>query len=561
MRREICSVDEDAVARLCRELDVPSIIARLLVLRGVSNPESAHRFLNPALDQLHDPYLLADMKPAVTRLRRALELGEKILIYGDYDADGTTAVVILLTALRMLGAQVEAFIPHRLSDGYGMRAGVIEDAAAKGFRVVISVDTGIREHEALTRARELGLDCIVTDHHLPDGHLPPACAVLNPQRQDCGYPDKLLAGVGVAFKLVQALFGERLSGRMLKSFLKVVAIGTIADVVPLMGENRVIARFGLEEMRQPSQAGLQALLEVAGLENRNISAGDVAFRLGPRLNAAGRMESARDVIDLLTCPDLEKAREIAGRLESLNRERQRVEEGILREITEFMDSHPEKKDGYSLVLAGEGWHRGVIGIVAQRVVERYHRPTLVIGVEDGVGVGSGRSIKAFQLLNALTDIQDLFVRYGGHAMAAGFALPSGRIAELETRFEGQARSLLKPEDLEPVLRVDAEVCGADIDWSLFEALERLAPFGCGNPTPVLAARGLRLLLDPRIIQEKHLKLRVACGMKPLDAIGWGMAEHAATLAPGQALDMAFTLDQNIFQDVRRLQLVVSEIRA
>jgi len=553
-------VDDDAVARLCRELDIPSIIARLLVLRGVTNPESAHRFLNPALHQLHDPFLLADMKPAVARLRRALEQGEKILIYGDYDADGTMAVVILLTALRGLGGQVEAFIPHRLSDGYGMRAGVVEEAAAKGFRVVISVDTGIREHEALTRARELGLDCIVTDHHLPDGHLPPACAILNPQRVDCGYPEKLLAGVGVAFKLVQALLGERLSGRVLKSYLKVVAIGTIADVVPLMGENRVIARFGLEELRQPSQAGLQALLEVSGLEGRKISAGDVAFRLGPRLNAAGRMENARDVIDLLTCPDLEKAREIAARLESLNRDRQRVEEEILREITEVMDRHPDKRDRYSLVLAGEGWHRGVIGIVAQRVVERYHRPALVIGLGDGLGVGSGRSIRAFHLLDAVTNLQDLFVRFGGHAMAAGFALPSARIAELETRFEGYARAMLKPLDLEPVLRVDAEVSGADIDWTLFEALETLAPFGCGNPTPVLAARDLRLLLSPRIVQEKHLKLRVACGSKPLDAIGWGMAERGATLAPGQALDMAFTLDQNVFQDVRRLQLVVSEIR-
>jgi single-stranded-DNA-specific exonuclease len=497
----------------------------------------------------------------VARLHRALAQGEKILIYGDYDVDGTMAVVILLTALRGLGGQVEAFIPQRLSDGYGMRVGVVEEAAAKGFRVVISVDTGIREHEALTRARELGLDCIVTDHHLPDGRLPPACAILNPQRTECSYPEKLLAGAGVAFKLAQALLGERLSGRLLQSYLKVVAIGTIADVVPLIGENRVIARFGLEGLCQPSQAGLQALLEVSGLEGRKISAGDVGFRLAPRLNAAGRMENARDVIDLLTCSELEKAREIAGRLEKLNRDRQQVEDGILREIAEIMDRHPDKRERYSLVLAGEGWHRGVIGIVAQRVVERYHRPALVIGVEDGLGVGSGRSIRAFHLLDALTAMQDLFLRFGGHAMAGGFALPSASISELETRFERYARAVLKPHDLEPVLRVDAEVSGAEIDWDLFEALETLAPFGCGNPTPVLAARDFRLLLGPRILQEKHLKLRVACGPKSFDAIGWGMAERGATLAPGQALDMAFTLDQNVFQDVRRLQLVLSEIRS
>jgi single-stranded-DNA-specific exonuclease len=272
------------------------------------------------------------------------------------------------------------------------------------------------------------------------------------------------------------------------------------------------------------------------------------------------MENARDVIDLFMCSEPQKAREIADRLEKLNRERQRVEEAILREIEAILDRHPDKRDRYSLVLAGEGWHRGVTGLVAQRVVERSHRPTLVIGVGDGLGVGSGRSIRAFHLLDALNSVADLFERFGGHAMAAGFALPSAKIAELETRFEQYARAVLKPQDLDPVLRVDAEVRGAEIDWSLFEALETLAPFGCGNPTPVLAARDLRLLLEPRIIQEKHLKLRVACGPRAFDAIGWGMAERGAAIAPGQSLDLAFSLDENVFQDVRRLQLVVSEIR-
>jgi single-stranded-DNA-specific exonuclease len=559
MRWQIREVDGDAVARLGRDLNIPNIIARLLILRGVSDPESAQRFLNPTLDQLHNPFLLADMKTAVERLHRALEQREKILIYGDYDVDGTMAVVILLTALRGLGGEVEAYIPHRLSDGYGMRATVMEEAAAKGVRVVVSVDTGIREHEALIRARELGLDCVVTDHHLPGEQLPPACAILNPQRADSGYPEKVLAGVGVAFKLVQALLGARLSGRLLQSYLKVVAIGTIADVVPLLGENRVITRFGLEAFRQPSQAGLQALLEVSGLDHSDMSAGDLAFRLAPRLNAAGRMEDARDVIDLFACSDLEKAREIAGRLDRLNRDRQRIEDGILRGIVEVMDRHPEKRERYSLVLSGEEWHRGVIGIVAQRVVDRYHRPALVVSVENGLGVGSGRSIRSLHLLDALTVMQELFVRYGGHARAAGFALPADRIPELETRFEQYAREMLKPADLEPTLRVDAEVSGHEIDWALYEALQTLAPFGCGNPTPVLAARDLRLVFGPRVLQEKHLKLRVARGPKSFDAIGWGMAERGAALVAGQTLDLAFTLDQNVYQDTTTLQLVVSEI--
>jgi len=305
---------------------------------------------------------------------------------------------------------------------------------------------------------------------------------------------------------------------------------------------------------------LQALLGTAGLDRRKISAGDVAFRLAPRLNAAGRMENARDVIDLFTCTDPEKARAIAARLECLNRERQRVEEEILREIAEIIERHPEKRDRYSLVLAGEGWHRGVIGIVAQRVVERYHRPALVESLGDGLGVGSARSIKGFHLLDALSALEDLFLRFGGHARAAGFALPAARIAELEARFEQYTRGVLKPLDLEPTLRVDAEVSGNEIDWALFEALETLAPFGCSNPAPVLAARDLRLLFGPRIIQEKHLKLKVALGPKCFDAIGWGMAGRGATLVPGQALDMAFSLEQNVFQDVATLQLVVSEIR-
>jgi len=301
-----------STGRLVRELNVSPLVARLLVDRGLAEPAAAHAFLHPSLAQLHAPERMAGMREAVERLNRALAQREKILIYGDYDVDGTMAVVVLLTALRARGADVEAYIPHRLTDGYGMRVPVIEEAAAKGFRVVISVDTGIREHVVLASARELGIDCIVTDHHLPDGHLPPACAILNPRRPDCGYPEKSLAGVGVAFKLAQALLGERLTERLLQSYLKIVAIGTIADVVPLLGENRVIARFGLEGLRQPSQSGLEALLELAGLAGKAISAGDVGFRLAPRLNAAGRMENAREVIDLFTLTDAARTREIAG---------------------------------------------------------------------------------------------------------------------------------------------------------------------------------------------------------------------------------------------------------
>ncbi len=560
MRWQIPTVNSEAAARLSREVGVPPLVARLLVQRDLAEPGAAERFLHPALAQLHDPFLMADMARAVERLRCAIERKERILIYGDYDVDGTMAVVVLLTALRGLGACVDAHIPHRLTDGYGMRAPVVEKARADGYSVVLSVDTGIREHEVLERARELGLDCIVTDHHLPDDRLPPACAILNPRRSDCRYPEKNLSGVGVAFKLAQALLGEHWRERHVQSYLKIVALGTIADVVPLVGENRVIAHFGLAGLSEPSQPGLAALLAVSGLEGREVGAGDVAFRLAPRVNAAGRMENARDVIDLFTTQDTTRARAIAERLENLNRERQRVEEQILAAIVDRMERQPEKAAQYSLVFAAEGWHRGVIGIVAQRVVDRYYRPTLVIGVENGEGVGSGRSIKGFHLLEALNQASDLFDRFGGHAQAAGFAISAGRIKELETRFEAHARAKLAPDDLEPTLRVDGEVCFSDLGLSLYEEVQRLEPYGFGNPTPVFAARDAALLAPPRILKDKHLKLRVGQGAAPFDALGWGMAAQASELRMGDHVDLAFTLDENRYQDSTTLQLIIKDFK-
>ena len=401
----------------------------------------------------------------------------------------------------------------------------------------------------------------MTDHHLPDDHLPPACAILNPRRADCGYPEKSLAGVGVAFKLAQALLGDRMTEGLLRSYLKVVAIGTVADLVPLLGENRVIARFGLEALRQPAQSGLAALIELAGLAGKEISAGDVGFRLAPRLNAAGRMDNARDVIDLFTLSDATRTREIAERLDRLNRERQQVEEEILREIAAQLDHRTDVREQYTLVLAGKGWHRGVIGIVAQRVVEQYHRPALVIGIEDGVGVGSGRTIKSFHLLNALTSVGDLFQRFGGHAQAAGFTIAVEHIAHLTQRFEEYARKILTASDLEPALRVDARIDLAEVDCPLYEEIIQLEPFGVGNPTPVFGACGVRLNGAPRILKEKHLKLSVGTGARTLDALGWGWAARAPSLTAGQQVDLAFTVERNNYQDRASLQLNIKDIVA
>jgi single-stranded-DNA-specific exonuclease len=560
MRWQSPAVDPEIVRKLSRELGLSPLIARLLVLRGLEEPAAARRFLCPALDHLHDPFLMADMGAAVERLNRAIAQGEKILIYGDYDVDGTMAVVVLLATLRSLGARAEAHIPNRLEEGYGMRVPIVERAATAGYRVVLSVDTGVREHEVLRRARELGLDCIVTDHHLPGEELPPACAILNPKRSDCSYPEKSLSGVGVAFKLAQALLGPRLTSRQLQSYLKIVCLGTIADVVPLVGENRVIARFGLDGLREPSQPGLAALLEVSDLGGKVVSTGDVAFRLAPRLNAAGRIEDARQVIELFTTLSRTQAKSIAEHLESLNRERQNAEDLILRRILGEMEKQPGKANRYSLLFAGEGWHRGVIGIVAQRVVERFYRPTLVAGIEGGVAVGSGRSIKGFHLLDALTSAANLFDRFGGHAQAAGFSMPAERLAELEERFEAYAGSVLKREDLEPVLRIDQEVTLRELDWKLYEDLRRFEPCGFGNPTPVFCARDVSLAAPPRILKEKHLKLRVWQGSVSLDALGWQMATLGAGLRTGDRLDVAFTLEANSFRDETTLQLNLKDVR-
>ena len=560
MRWQISEADPEAVAALSREMSLSPLLARLLVLRGLGAPQAAERFLKPSLDHLHDPFLMTDMRAAVERLTRAIAQQEKILIYGDYDVDGTMAVVVLRTALRSLGGCVDEHIPHRLEEGYGMQTTVVERAAAEGYRVVLSVDTGIREHAVLARAKELGLDCIVTDHHLPGDELPPACAILNPRRKDCTYPEKALAGVGVALKLAQAVMGSRLTTRQLESYLKVACLGTIADVVPLVGENRVIARFGLQGLGEPSQAGLTALLEVSDLTGKPVTTVDVGFRLAPRINAAGRMQDAREVIELFTTTDRARAREIAEDLNDLNYSRQKAEEEILREVLAEVEKNPGRVNRHSLVFAGEGWHRGVIGIVAQRIVERFYRPTLVLGMEDGKAVGSGRSIRGFHLLDALTSAADLFDRFGGHAQAAGFALPASSVPDLEKRFEEYARKNLSSADLEPRLRIDAEVFLDELDWKVFDDLRRLEPCGAGNPTPVFAARGVTIEAAPRIMKEKHLKLRVRQGASSFDALGWQMAALGPKLPAGARVDLAFTLEANSFRGETNLQLVLKDVQ-
>jgi single-stranded-DNA-specific exonuclease len=568
------SPDALQVEALRAEARVSPLLARLLALRGVT-PQGAAQFLSPSLDQLHSPYLMHGMAAAVERLSAAIANQEGILIYGDYDVDGTTAVVILKTAIELCGGAADFHVPHRIKEGYGIKDDVIERAAAAGIKVVISVDTGIRAFQAAETARRVGIDLIVTDHHLPEAHegVPNAWAVLNPNQRGCDYPCKELCGAGVAFKIAQALFSKFKDpadqARLIPSFLKMVAIATIADAVPLVGENRIIARLGLEGLRRPVNGGLKALMEVSGLTgDRALAAGDVGFRLGPRINAAGRMDIARDVIELFTCKDQGRCKEIAEKLNQLNLERQAEEQRIVAEIDGQLAAEPDLTGKFCMVFDGDGWHRGVVGIVASRVVEKTGRPALVIAKEGDEAHGSGRSISAFHLLEALESCHELFTRFGGHAHAVGFAMPSRDVPALKQRLNDYAQTRLKPEDLLPELRIDAEIPLSSVTPELFQSLGRLEPFGHGNREPVFSSHGVNLLLPPKIIKDKHIKLRVnqqqpdARRSYNYEAVGWRMAERARAeaLQPGDNLDVAFTVGLNSHPDFGGLELTLEDFR-
>ncbi len=536
------------VSALASELELPPAIAGILIARGIRTVEAAQVFLHPSLNDLHDPLLLRDMPIAIDRLRRAIAAGERIEIHGDYDVDGTTSTVILKTAIGLAGGRADFWIPHRVKDGYGMRESAVDLAAERGVKLIISVDTGIRAAAAVNRARELGIDVIVTDHHLPDQTLPAALAVVNPNRLDCTYPEKNLCGAGVAFKLAQGLI-ETLGwpkdkrDRMLASFLKLAAIATVADVVPLTGENRIIVSHGLRGLAHTRNPGLRALLDAAGVPpGRAPNVGQVGFRIAPRINAAGRMASADEVMQLFAADGDEKARAIAERLTRLNTERQDEEARIIDEILLDCEGHLPAELPAAFVFAGEAWHRGVLGIVASRLAERFCRPTVVLGIENGEAAGSARSIRAFHLLESLESMRHLFVKFGGHRQAAGMTLETARVDEFRAAFAGFAASVLREEDFVPVQRVDAEVRFTDINNSFWRQLSRLEPFGMGNPTPVLMARGVEIVSEPEVMKEKHLKFSASQGGRVIKFKAFGFVERAAEVFRGALVDLTFQME-------------------
>ena len=545
---------DGAARRLSEALRISAPAARILVSRGRAAPEAARRFLFPSLDQLHDPFGLRDMDRAVARLRRAIEAREKILIYGDYDVDGTTSVVLLMKAIELAGGVATWHVPHRLKDGYGMRPEVVEEAAAQGVSLIVSVDTGIRAAEVVRRAGELAIDVIITDHHLPEAELPPALAVLNPNRADCSYPEKDLCGAGVAFKLAQALLGTLQwpagkTQRIAESLLKLVAIATVADVVPLTGENRVIVKHGLAGLRDVRNPGLRALLDVAGFTGDTLpGARDVAFRVAPRLNAAGRMDTARAAVEMFLTADPERARALAAQLHEQNAERQQVE----AQIRELCEQAEVDESAAALVYYSEDWHRGVLGIVASRLVERFHRPVFVLGrnPDDGLAQGSGRSIPAFHLLEALESMADVFVRFGGHQHAAGVTLEAARVEEFRRRFNACASARLKAEDFARQVEIDAVVELREIDERSVRDVLALAPFGHGNPPPLMAALDVEVAGPPMEWGEKHLKVMARQNGRTLALKAWNFAPRAAELMAGARIDVAFQVEDDAYSAAR-----------
>lgn len=556
--------DEAAVNALAEALHLPQAICRLLVQRGFADIDGAKRYLRPGLDQLHDPLLFTGMDVAVARLVRAIRNGERILVHGDYDVDGICSTALLLRALRLWGANAVPFIPRRIEDGYDLTMAGVHAAVQEHASIIVTCDCGTTATEPVRAAREAGVDVIITDHHLPssDDALPEALAILNARRPGCAYPDKDLAAVGVAYKLALALARALgVSDTPVHEMLDLVALATVADVAPLRGENRILVRHGLKRMEHSRNVGLRALIHAAGLEGKPLTAGRVGFIIAPRLNAVGRLDHALRGVELLMTDSEDEANAIARILEETNRRRQQLDRDTLAEARDMVAAL-DLDETYGIVLAREGWHAGVIGIVASRLVEEFCRPVVLVAVHEGQGKGSGRSIGGFDLHAGLTECRHLFTRYGGHKAAAGVSLPVERVAEFAVAFNAVARTRLTQSDFVRRVHVDLAVPLPEASEDLERLLRHFEPYGAGNPQPVFVARGVRLASPPRVIgkQRDHLKLRLADDDAQMDALGWGMADRARDLADSMTVDVAYQLERDDWNGRQQLQLKLADLR-
>ena len=551
-----------AVTKLAQSIDVTPIIARIMLNRGIDSMQGAKDFFNVDLSQLHDPLLMADMAKAVERLALALSRQERVLIYGDYDVDGTTGTALLTLALRALGYSAPHYIPDRMREGYGLSLIGVEKAKAANVDLILAVDCGVTAQKEITRARELGMDVIVCDHHQPSAQLPPANALLNPKRSDCPYPFKELCGVGVAFKLMQALFRHlKHDERELHRHLDLVAIGSAADIVPLVDENRIFVKHGLEQLNRTENIGLRALMQVCGLQNTLIDSGQVLFVIAPRINAVGRMGDAGRAVNLLISDNAAEALAIAQILDAENRERRSIDDETYREAVEMIETQCDPKHDTAFVLHQDHWHSGVIGIVASRVVEKYYRPTVMISTINGVGKGSVRSISGFDIHHALSQCADILKAFGGHKYAAGLTIQLDLIPTLRQRLQAVARQMLTDDMLVPKLRIDGEIRLSEIENRLVNFLKALAPFGPQNMRPAFVSRGVRVAGTPQIVGNNHLRFHITQDNKRLDCIGFGLGDKLHLLNNDKSeIDLAYLIEENTYQGRTSLQLRVKDIR-
>ncbi len=554
-------LDTESTQRLCKQFHIPRIVAALLLNRGISTEQQIRTYLQKSLECVHNPRLLPDIDKAVSRITDALENQEKIVIYGDYDVDGITSTALLYDFLKTAGAQVDYYIPDRISEGYGLNIMAVNKISKSGARLMITVDCGITATGEVALANAQKLDVIITDHHTCKEKLPEAVAVINPKRPDSEYPFRELAGVGVTFKLVLALavaWGQK-SRDCFDRYAEIAAVGTVADVVALLDENRVIVDRGLAQLKNTSRPGLRALTDVAGIKNMN--AASVAFFLSPRLNAAGRLGSAKTAVELLLSNDDQAAYETAKALDDENRRRQLTEQKIFQEATALIDSDPNFEQKKVIVLAQAGWHHGVIGIVASRICEKYYRPTILISHENGVGKGSGRSIPGFNLFDALTACKDQLTNFGGHAMAAGLGLNMADLDSFSAKINSYAKERLTPEDLCRRISIDCMLRPADVSLRTAVLLSRLEPFGMGNEKPVFSLSRLTVQsISPMGIDNKHLRLRLCAGGQQFLAVGFGMGGLLPAFRQGDWVDAAFTLEINSYQGNTQVQLLLKDLK-
>ena len=552
--------DSSTVRDMSEALELPPAIVKILLNRGFDSPETVEKFLNPQLSDLRDPFLLLGMDKAMERVTKALLANEKIVIYGDYDVDGITATSLLYIIFNKLGAQVDYFLPNRLVEGYGLSVDGINEVKKQGADLIITVDTGINAIDEVAYANSQGIEVIITDHHEPREILPEAVAIVNPKQEQCQFNEEL-SGVGVAFKFAQAVYkslGQNVAD--LHEHLDLVALGTAADIVPLVGENRVLTRFGIPQISRTTKPGLKSLTFVSGLMGKDISTGQVVFVLAPRINAIGRLGDAKDAIRLLSTRDEKVAQEVARRLDDDNRKRKRIDEETLNEALAQLEEIADLENAKAIVLAGEGWHLGVIGIVASRIVERYHLPTVMISLKDGVGKGSARSIPGFHLCEALYKCEDLLLQYGGHKYAAGLSIESKNVEEFRKKFIEVSNSELTADDIQPKLKIDMEIELSEVTDDFMELLEKFAPFGPQNMRPVFLTRNCEIIGRPSVVGNNHLRMRVRKDTNVIDVIGFGFGDMLSQISTGSLVDAVYTLEYNTYNNVTRVQMRIKDIK-